>query len=66
MQSTYSQARGRYAGLTRDRAPDDSDLLEARRVMHEERLVVAIKQALAKAPPLNDELRARIIALLCR
>jgi len=61
MQSTYSQARGRFAGLTRDRAPDDSELLAARRVMHEERLVVAIERALTKAPPLTDELRARII-----
>jgi hypothetical protein len=39
-------------------------LLAAQRIMHEERLVVVIERALAKAPPLTDELRGRIIGLL--
>jgi hypothetical protein len=64
MQLTYSQARGRYASLTRDRAPDDPELVAAKRTMQEIALVNAIEKVLAKSPPLTDEVRARIAALL--
>jgi hypothetical protein len=61
---TYMQARGRYASLTRDREPGDPELIAAKHTMQEEALVIAITRALAKAPPLTDELRGRIIGLL--
>ena len=61
---TYRQARGRYASLTRDRAPNDPELLAAKRTMQEIALVNAIDKALAKAPAMTDELRARIIGRL--
>jgi hypothetical protein len=63
---TYMQARGRYASLTRDREPNDPELIAAKRTMQEIALVNAIEKALAKAPPMTDGLRARIIALLSR
>lgn len=64
VQLTFLQARGRYASLTRDRAPDDLELVAARQQMQEAALLRAIEKALAKAPPLSDDLRARIIGLL--
>jgi hypothetical protein len=64
---TYLQARGRYASLTRDREPNDPELVAAKRTMQEIALVDAIEKALAKAPtPMSDEVRQRIIALLLR
>jgi hypothetical protein len=61
---TYMQARGRYASLTRDREPGDPELIAAKHTMQEEALVIAVEKALAKAPPMTAELRARIIGLL--
>jgi hypothetical protein len=61
---TYPQARGRYASLSRDREPNDPELVAARHTMQEIALVNAIERALTKAPPMTDELRARIIGLL--
>ena len=61
---TYRQARGRYASLTRDRDPDDAELVAAKHTMQEEALVIAITRALAKAPPMTDAIRARITGLL--
>jgi hypothetical protein len=66
MELTFLQARGRYASLTRDRPPGDPELVAAKHTMQEEALVIAITRALAKAPPMTEELRARIIALLSR
>jgi hypothetical protein len=62
--TTACRERGRYAALLRSRAPNDPDLIEARRLMREEALVNAIARALRNSPPLNAELRARIDALL--
>jgi hypothetical protein len=45
---TYLQARGRYASLTRDRQPNDPELVAAKRTMQEIALVDAIEKALAK------------------
>jgi hypothetical protein len=61
---TYMQARGRYASLTRDRESGDPELIAAKHTMQEEALVIAITRALAKAPPMTDAIRARIIGLL--
>jgi hypothetical protein len=64
MSLTFLQDRGRYASLTRDRAPGDPALVAAKHTMQEEALVIAITRALAKAPPMTDAIRARIIGLL--
>jgi hypothetical protein len=64
MPLTFGQARGRYASLTRDRPPNDPVLLAARHEMQEAALMNAVEKALAKAPPMTDELRARILGLL--
>ena len=64
MPTNFHVERARVAVLTRYRDPDDPELLAARRRMQEEALVTAISKALAKAPPMTDQLRARIFALL--
>jgi hypothetical protein len=56
--------RGKVGGLTRDRSEDDAELVEARQRLQEQVLIDAIRKALKKAPPLSDELRQRIIAML--
>ena len=63
---TFKQARGRYASLTRDRPPGDPELVAAKHTMQEIALINAIERALTKTPPMTDELRAHIIALLSR
>ena len=60
----FHALRAKYGGLVRDRAADDPELIDARRRMQEEALVIAITKALEKAPPMNDELRQRIIGML--
>jgi hypothetical protein len=60
----FYAARARVAGLARYRQPNDPELAAARRRMREERLVHAIYKALAKAPPVTPELRARIDSAL--
>ena len=56
--------RARVAGLSRDRAADDPDLLDARADLAAQNIINFVTNALAKAPPLNDEQRQRITALL--
>jgi hypothetical protein len=56
--------RGRAAVLTRYRDPADPELLDARQRMREEAFLEAIGRALAKAPPLDERLRQRALALL--
>jgi hypothetical protein len=62
--STFRAKRARYASLTRSRPSDDPELIETRLLMQEEALLRAISKALAKAPPMTDQLRARVFALL--
>ncbi len=64
MSKTFRVRRGRAAVLTRYRDPADPELLNARRLMREEAFLEAIAKALAKAPPLDDQLRQRAIVLL--
>jgi hypothetical protein len=54
----------RVAALSRDRAPDDPELLDARRNLRAERLALAIRETVDAAPPLSDEQRTRLAALL--
>jgi len=61
---SWTHHRARVAALSRDRAPDDPELLNARRDLREERLAAAIRKAVDAAPPLSDEQRTRLAALL--
>lgn len=61
--------RGRIAGLTRavrngERPADDPELTEARRDLRAEVLAGHVEKVLAQAPPLTDEQRDRIAAIL--
>lgn len=56
--------RARVASLSRSRATDDPELIEARRNLNAERLAAFIKRNVAAAPPLTAEQRARLSLLL--
>ena len=60
----YTKARAHYASLRAKKPATDPEVVSARQRMQEEAIVAAIGKAMAKAPPLTDELRARIIAML--
>ncbi|MCV7419311.1 hypothetical protein H7K45_02045 [Mycobacterium yunnanensis] len=60
----YRAARGRYASLGRSRPDDDPELVASRVIMQELALIDAISRALMKAPPVREEIREQIIALL--
>jgi hypothetical protein len=56
--------RAQVAGLARRRAPDDPDLVNARRDLAAERLSETVRQIVDRAPPLTPEQRDSIAALL--
>jgi hypothetical protein len=56
--------RGKTGGLAGHRPEEDEELAEARLRVQELVFVDAVKKALKKAPPLTDELRQKIIAML--
>lgn len=62
--STWTSERARVASLSRSRPADDVDLVQARRNLRAERLAAHVAEVVAEAPPLTDEQRARIAALL--
>lgn len=66
--SSWTHERARVASLSRDRAHDDPELIEARRNLRAERLAARIAEyaadVAATAPELTDEQRARIAVLL--
>jgi len=62
--STWTQERARVAGLSRDRAPDDPELLTARLNLRAERLAAHVAKVVAEAPPLTPAQRDRIAVLL--
>lgn len=64
MSESWTHHRAKVAGLSRDRAPDDPELIDARRALRAARLEDHVTKVLAEAPPLNDEQRDRIAALL--
>jgi len=55
--------RARIAGLSRDRAADDPDLLDARTQLAAQNIINYVTKTLAKAPAISDEQRQRITAL---
>lgn len=61
---SWTAERARVASLTRSRAADDPDLIEARRRLRAARLEQHVQKVLAEAPPLTPEQRDRIARLL--
>ncbi len=57
---SWTHHRARVAALTRDRAPDDPELVDARRSLAAARLEDYIAKTLAAAPPLTAAQCARL------
>lgn len=64
MSSTWQHERGRVASLTRSRPPDDPELIEARRNLRAARASEYVQQLVASSPPLTQEQRSHLAALL--
>ncbi|OCB25013.1 hypothetical protein A5674_22185 [Mycobacterium malmoense] len=62
--STVNHERARIASLTRSRQPDDPELVAARQNLKALRLEEHVRRVVAEAPPLTDEQRDRIAAIL--
>lgn len=60
----WKNERARVASLSRSRAADDPDLVDAYRNLRAERLADYINKVVGGAPPLTDEQRTRLAALL--
>ena len=60
----WTQERARVASLSRSRVPNDPDLVAARRDLRAARAEDYIKQVLAAAPPLTEEQRRHLAAIL--
>lgn len=61
---SWTQARAQVAALSRSRAADDPDLLEAKQELRITRAEDYIRSIVAAAPPLTDEQKARLAVLL--
>lgn len=61
---SWTTDRARVASLTRSRAADDPDLIDARRKLREAKLAEHIAHAVDAAPPLTPEQIDRLSALL--
>jgi hypothetical protein len=61
---TWTHDRARVAALSRDRKPNDPDLLAAKRDLAESRAEEYIKKVVAQAPALTEDQRSRLAALL--
>ena len=62
--SVLLHERAKVAALSRSRDSDDPDLVNARRNLAAERLAAYIERTVEAAPPLTDEQRTRLAALL--
>jgi hypothetical protein len=62
--STAAHHRARIAALSRDRKPDDPELIAARRDFAYERLFDHINKVVDSAPPASPDQLARIAAVL--
>ena len=62
--TTWTHERARVASLSRSRADDDPDLLDARARLRTARFEDRIRRLVATAPPLTDEQRGRLATLL--
>ena len=63
--STFRAERARYASLTRSRSADDPELMQARRLMQEHGLIIAVSRVLAKSTPITPRC-ASASSLCCR
>lgn len=61
---TWTHHRARVAALSRDRRPDDPDLVDARRDLRAERLADQIRKTVDAAPPLSRDQLDRLAVLL--
>jgi hypothetical protein len=61
---SWTHHRARVAGLKRDRPDDDPKVVEAVRDLKAERLADHIKKIIDTAPPLTNEQRSVLAALL--
>ena len=61
---SWQHHRARVASLSRDRAPNDPEILAERQAMQAERLAEHVARVVAQAPPLSPAQRERIAALL--
>jgi hypothetical protein len=61
---SWTHDRARVAALTRSRQPTDPDLLAAKRDLAESRAEEYIRRIVDAAPPLTQDQRSRIAALL--
>ncbi|KUH86475.1 MULTISPECIES: hypothetical protein [unclassified Mycobacterium] len=64
LSATRRVHQGRYAGLIRDRAPDDAELLEAKRLMVVGNWLSALEKLIAQNPPMNADEHAYAASLL--
>ena len=62
--STWTVERARLASLSRSRASDDPELIDARRNLKAERLADYIQRTVDAAPPLTAEQRLRLAGIL--
>ena len=64
--TTWQAERARIAGLSArpNRSADDPAIVEARRNLKALKLEEHVKKVLAEAPPLSDQQRSQIAALL--
>lgn len=60
----WTHHRARVAALSRDRAPNDPELVAARLSLRAERLAQHVAKVVAEAPPLTPTQRDRIAVLL--
>lgn len=60
----WTHHRARVAVLSRDRQPDDPELLDERRTLRAIKLEESIRRALACEPPLSDTQRRRLARLI--
>jgi hypothetical protein len=63
---SWTHDRARVAALSRDRKPDDPDLLAAKQDLRASRAEEYIKRVVADAPPLTQDQRARLAVLLLK
>ncbi len=60
----WTHHRARIAALSRDRSPDDPEILDARRDLRAARLEEHVRKVVADWPPLTDEQLDRLAGLL--
>lgn len=62
--ASWTTERARVASLSRSRTPDDPDLVDARRDLRAARLEDYIRRTIEAAPPLTEDQRRHLAALL--